>query len=138
MDEILLKLCRHNVSIMDGWHPFPATCISRELGISIGKVRYHLKKLKEKGLVESVCEGGMTEDGEVYCLHGWHITDKAKETSEYKEAARKERDICMKCFGWDCGIKVGEQDSENNTEFVLPDDSWDEVTEQLKEGGAEC
>lgn len=29
---------------------------------------------------------------------------------------------------------VGEQDAENNTEFVLPDDSWDEVAEQLKEG----
>lgn len=109
MDEILLKLCRHNTSIMDGWHPFPATCISKSLGIPVGKVRYHLKKLKEKGLVESVREGGMTEDGEVYCLHGWHITDRAKETAEYKRAVREERDLCMECFGFDCGIKVGEQ-----------------------------
>lgn len=30
--------------------------------------------------------------------------------------------------------KEGKQNAENNIEFVLPDDSWDEVTEQLKEG----
>lgn len=31
MDEILYTLCRHNVSIMQGWHPFSATTISKTL-----------------------------------------------------------------------------------------------------------
>lgn len=107
MDDILYNLCRHNVSIMDGWHPYPATCISKMLNIPLGKVRYHLRKLKKEGLVESIHEGGMTEDGEVYCLWGWCITEKAHETEEYKKAYEKERNLCIECFGWDCGM--GEQ-----------------------------
>lgn len=105
MDEILYRLCRHDVGIMDGWYPYPATCIAEILNISVGKVRYHLRKLKEKGIVESFHEGGMTEDGEVYCLWGWHITDNAHETEEYKKAYEEERKLCIECFGWDFGMK---------------------------------
>lgn len=104
MDKILYRLCRHSVSIMDEWHPYPATCIAKTLNISVGKVRYHLRRLKEKGLVESCHEGGMTEDGEVYCLWGWKITDKALETEEYKRAYKEERELCIECFDWDCGL----------------------------------
>lgn len=103
MDNILYKLCRHNVSIMDGWHPFPATAIANMLKISVHKVRYHLRKLKEQGLVESFYEGGQTEDGEVYCLRGWGITEKAKETKEYQKAHEEERELCKKCFDIDIG-----------------------------------
>ena len=47
MDEILYALCRHNASIMDSWHPYPATAIARALNLSVSKVRYHLRKLKK-------------------------------------------------------------------------------------------
>ena len=101
MNEILYVLCRHCVSIMDGWVPYPSTLMAEQLNISIGKVRYQLKKLKEKGLVESCRYGGQTEDGEVYCINGFRTTDKAKETIEYKKALEKEAQICKECFDID-------------------------------------
>ena len=103
MDEILYVLCRHYVGIMDGWHPFPATVIAEMLTKSVHKVRYHLRKLKQQGLVKSFYEGGQTEEGEVYCLWGWTITDKALTTNEYKKAHDEEREICKKCFDIDIG-----------------------------------
>lgn len=51
MDEILYCLCLHCVGIIDGWRPFPATAIAESLGISVHKVRYHLRKLKAKVLL---------------------------------------------------------------------------------------
>lgn len=102
-DEILYTLCRQNVRIMDGWHPFPATAIAKTLDMSVNKVRYHLRKLKQQGIVDSIREGGMTEYGEVFCYHGWHITEKAYDTNEYKKAHGEERIVCMRCFGVDIG-----------------------------------
>ena len=103
MDEILYTLCQHNVAIMDSWYPFPATAIARSLGVSVGKVRYHLRKLKKQGLVNSFHYGGMTEDGEVFCLWGWTITENAESTQEYAKAYEKERKLCKKCFDIDIG-----------------------------------
>lgn len=99
MNEVLYHLCRHNVSIMDGWYPYPSTALAKTTKLSVGKVRYQLKKLKEQKLVESFREGGQTEDGEVYCLRGFRITDKAKESKEYKKAYEEEKKICKECFG---------------------------------------
>ena len=45
----------------------------------------------------------MTEYGEVFCYHGWHITEKAYDTNEYKKAHEEERKVCRKCFGIDIG-----------------------------------
>lgn len=70
MDEILYTLCQHNVSIMGGWCSFPATAIAKTLDMSVHKVRYHLKKLKQQGIVDSIREGGMTEYGELFCNNG--------------------------------------------------------------------
>ena len=95
IDEILYTLCRHNVSIMGGWYPFPATAIAKTLDMSVHKVRYHLRKLKQQGIVDSIREGGMTEYGEVFCYHGWHITEKHTiQTNTKKHTKRKE-----KCVG---------------------------------------
>lgn len=103
MDEILYKVCRFSVSIMSGWHPYPATAIAKSLGISVHKVRYHLRKLKAQGLVKSIHEGGMSEYGDVFCYWGWTITDKARSTEEYKKAYAEERALCKKCFDIDIG-----------------------------------
>lgn len=103
MDKILYRLCRHDVGIMDSWHPYPATAIAATLGVSVHKVRYHLRKLKEKGLVESFHEGGISEDGEVFCYWGWKTTEVAKSTEEYKKAYKEERELVKECFGFDIG-----------------------------------
>lgn len=101
MNKVLYQLCRHCVGIMDGWHPYSSTDIARCLGISKGKAYYQLKKLKEQGLVKSCKEGGQTEYGDVFCLRGFTVTDKAKETEEYKMALQEEAEICKKCFDID-------------------------------------
>lgn len=103
MDEILYALCRHNISIMDGWHPLPATIIADVLDVSVHKVRRHLRQLKKQGFVNDCHEGGQTEDGQVYCYWGWTITDKALNTNEYKKAHDEERELCKKCFNIDIG-----------------------------------
>lgn len=99
MDEILYVLCRHNVNIMDGWRPYPATIIAKQFNLSVNKVRYHLRKLKEQNIVKTSYDGGMTEDGEVYCCHGWTITKNAHETKEYQKAKKLEDKLLKKCFG---------------------------------------
>lgn len=103
MDEILYRLCRHEVNIMDGWHPFPATLIAEMLNMSVHKVRYHLRKLKQQGLVFSFYEGGMTDDGEVFCLHGWGVTSEGEKTAEYQKAYEEHRKLCLECFDIDVG-----------------------------------
>lgn len=105
MDEILYCLCCHCVG-NNGWRPFPATAIAQILGMSVHKVRYHLRKLRAKGLVDSFYEGGITEDGDVFCYRGWTITKDAFSTEEYKKAHEREREICKKCFN----IDIGEND----------------------------
>lgn len=98
MDNILYLLCRHCVNIMDGYRPYPATVIARQLGMNVGKVRYHLRKLKEAGYVESFYDGGMTEDREVYCNWGFGITEKAHRTEEYRTACEVEQKLWNTCF----------------------------------------
>lgn len=101
MNEVLYHLCRHDVGIMDGWHPHPAWAIARQAGISLSTARRRLRKLKEEGLARTFSEKA-DEDSE-YSLpyHGWGITDQAKETEEYKKAERREVKICRKVWGED-------------------------------------
>ena len=100
MNEILYHLCRHCVSIMGGWYPFPSTCLSEVCGKSLYQTRKELKKLKEQGYIVSdqYCE---IDEDRNYLVSGYTITDKAKETEEYKQAFEEEEKICRECFGID-------------------------------------
>ncbi|WP_461818142.1 winged helix-turn-helix domain-containing protein [Faecalimonas sp.] len=84
--------CKHH-----GWHPYPATCIAESLDLSVHKVRYHLRKLKEQGLVYSFQEGGMEEDGQVFCLRGWELQGKQSIQRSMKRHLRKNEN-CAKNF----------------------------------------
>lgn len=100
MNEVLYRLCRHCVSIMDGWIPYPSTILSEICELSLYKTRKELKKLKEQGLVISERYCAVEEDGN--CLvSGYTITEKAKETEEYKKAFAEERKLCQEVYGWD-------------------------------------
>ena len=102
MNDVLYQLCRHNVSFMGGWNPFPARLIAEYLNLTTNQARYKLRKLKQLGLVKSCREVLKDEYGCVLC-NGWKITDKAKETEEYKKAREEERALCKKCFDMDIG-----------------------------------
>lgn len=97
MNDVLLILCKANVSIMYGWLPYSARSIAENLGITIHQARYQLNKLRKQGLVTVITETIDDEDG--YLLYkGWHITKKAEKTDEYKTALEIEREICKSVF----------------------------------------
>lgn len=107
MNDVLFRLCRHHMSLIDGWIPYPSTCLSKVCGLTLYQTRKELKKLKEQGFVtsERYCEVG--EDGNIL-IAGYVITDKAKKTEEYKKAYEEECALCKECFGFD----IGECDAE--------------------------
>ena len=100
MNEVLYRLCRHCVSVIDGWVPYPSTILSKVCGMSLYKTRKELKKLKELGYVKADrwCDAGEDRN---YLVSGYTITEKAKETEEYKKAYAEEANICKWCFNID-------------------------------------
>lgn len=100
MNNVLYKLCLHCVDIMYGYLPFPSTVLSKSCNLSLYKTRKELKKLKEQGYVVADRYTESTEDGQIL-LNGYTITDKAKETEEYKTAFDTERKIVKDVWGFD-------------------------------------
>lgn len=98
MNNVLYHLCRHCVSIMDGFIPFPSTVLSKVCELSLYKTRKELKSLKAQGYVIADRYTENTEDRTIL-INGYTITDKAKETEEYKKAYQEEREICRKTLG---------------------------------------
>lgn len=102
MDErtskVFYALCRHCVSIMDGWVPYPAWAIAQSCGLTIHQTRRELNKLRDLGLCAVDI---MALDKEDYILpyRGWQITRQARTTQQYKEAELQEAKLCAECFG---------------------------------------
>ena len=107
MNEVLYRLCRHCLNIMDGWIPYPSTCLSRNLEMSLYKTRKELKRLKEQGYVISDRYVEVGEDRNII-VNGFTITKKARETEEYKKAYEEERQLLKECFNFD----IGESEAE--------------------------
>lgn len=102
MNTVLYKLCLHCVNMMDGHLPFPSTALSEACRMPLYKTRRELKKLKEQGLVRTFIYLS-NDDEEFSILKGYTITEKGRKTKEYEKAWQEEREICMKCFGFDIG-----------------------------------
>lgn len=102
MNKVLYHLCQHDVSIMDGWVPFPSTALSQVCGMTLYQTRKELKKLKEQGLVTSDMQIIHDDEGTTI-LRGYIITKKGMQTEEYKKAYNEERELCKKCFEIDIG-----------------------------------
>lgn len=100
MNNVLYKLCLHCVSIMDGYMPYPSTILSKSCNLSLYKTRKELKSLKEQGYVVADRYTENTEDGQIL-LNGYTITEKAKETEEYKKAFEVERKIVKDVYGFE-------------------------------------
>lgn len=52
-------------------------------------------------MVKSFHESGSAEDGDVFGTWGFGITDKAKESDEYKKAYEEESQLYKEYFGFD-------------------------------------
>lgn len=95
-------LCQHCTSIMDGWIPYPSTCIAETTGLRLYYVRKLLKELKQDGLIESDLYVEQGEERPIL-VRGYVVTEKGKKTTEYKLAHEVERKICKECFNIDIG-----------------------------------
>lgn len=103
MNQALYVICRHAVGIMDGWRPISSTDVAHALGITPGQARYQIRKLVNDNLVKSCHDGGMDEDGRVFCYFGYAPTLRACETDEYKDAWNEERELCRDVWELDIG-----------------------------------
>ena len=101
MNDTLYHLCRIRLDIMSGWCPVPARVIAKSTGVSVSTARRRLRKLKEDGLAKTICENMAADDEMPLPYHGWTITEKARETEEYKKAWAEEVEIRRMVFGKD-------------------------------------
>lgn len=87
---------------MDGWIPYPSTCIAGTTGWRLYYVRKLLKELKQEGLIDSDLwvEPG---DERPILVRGYVLTEKGKNTDEYRQAWERERQLCKECFDFDIG-----------------------------------
>lgn len=101
-DRVFSILCQHCCSVMDGWIPYPSTCIAGTTGWRLYYVRKLLKELKQEGLINSDLwvESG---DERPILVRGYVLTEKGKDTVAYKQAWERERQICKECFDFDIG-----------------------------------
>lgn len=114
-DRVFNILCQHSCSIMDGWIPYPSTCIAETTGLKLYYVRKLLKELKQEGLIDSDLWVEQGEERPILA-RGYIVTEKGKKTNEYQLAHEIERKICKECFDIDIG--------EINSKF----DNWLEDT----------
>lgn len=104
MNEVLFSLCRHAVSVMDGWIPYPSTVIAHVCGKSLYQTRKELNGLKAAGYVVSDRYIHIDpEEERPLIINGYTITERTKKTEEYRKAYEEERAICKDVFGIDIG-----------------------------------
>jgi hypothetical protein len=87
---------------MDGWIPYPSTCIAGTTGWRLYYVRKLLRQLKQEGLIDSDLYVDQGEERPIL-IRGYIVTEKGKKTNEYKLAHELERKICKECFDIDIG-----------------------------------
>ena len=93
MNKTLYALCTHDVNLMCGWHPIPARFIAESTGVSLSTARRRLRELKATGMAKTFCESPDSDCEFPLPYWGWGITDKARETEEYKKAYSEELEV---------------------------------------------
>ena len=86
----LKAICENDAAIADHWFPISTKQISKETRLPITRVRESLKELCEEGLVKKDYVGGQDDDGKVFCIHGYVLTEKGEEDPYFREANEKE------------------------------------------------
>lgn len=110
MNKTLYVLCRHSVSILDGWIPCPARIIADETGVSVSTARRRLRDLKLEGYAASTSVRLDEVDGYDRSIpyNGWCVTANGRKTEEYQKALIEERALCLESFGVDIAPQLGD------------------------------
>lgn len=66
--------------------------MASNFGATQYNIRRCIKALVEDGLVTKAHDGGMDDDGRVFCCHGYTLTKKGAETDIYKECDRRAKE----------------------------------------------
>lgn len=115
-DRVFELMCHHCVSVMDGWVPYPSTCIAYTTGWKLSYVRKLLKQLKQEGLIESSLFVDTDPDLDRPALiRGYVVTKAGTDTKIYELAWEAERKACQECFKFDIGPVC--EDEEDIYEF---------------------
>lgn len=103
MNEVLYELCCYCID-EDGCTiaPVSSRSVSFRANLTVNQTRYRLRKLKKLGYVKT-CSGYVISEECRLPYYGWIITDKAKETEEYKKAWEEKREFYKKYFDMDIG-----------------------------------
>lgn len=91
-DDLLLEMCKLTAAVpAGGYDPniYSIPYLARIMSETKYAVRKYIKELEADGLVHKAYEGGMDEDGNVGCYHGWSITQKAINTDLYKRCYKE-------------------------------------------------
>lgn len=102
-NDLLIMMCKLNADIPFGYDPkiYSIKRLADRMNCSEYMVRKRIKELEAEGLVCKDYDGGQDEDGNVYCYHGWSITEKAVKTELYKrierQAYREFADFMKRC-----------------------------------------
>lgn len=94
-------LCDYNADFMSNFgYPIPRKVIQESLGLSKSKTLKELQKLRKEGLVK-LSRVSCYDDYscESFILIGYLITEKGRETVEYKSALESVNKRIIKCFG---------------------------------------
>ena len=103
MNEVLYELCCYCINKNDrSKTPVTSRSVSFSLNLTVNQTRYRLRKLKKLGYVKTSSGYVINEECRLP-YYGWTITDKAKETEEYKKAWEEKRELCKKYFDMDIG-----------------------------------
>lgn len=66
------------------WLPTAAKSIARILHIPVKLAREASRKLAEEGYIKKGYDGGMDEEGNIGCYHGYYVTEKGRALPEWK------------------------------------------------------
>lgn len=83
--RMLESFMKHDVYCGWGcWFPTSAKQIANNLKIPVELARETARYLEKKGYIKKTHYGGMDEEGYPYCIHGYGLTDKARQMEMWK------------------------------------------------------
>lgn len=90
-EDALKWIAEQTAAISNHPYVFSCTWIAKSIGESVHKVRKYMKELEKEGYVKKDHEGGYSEyTGNIYCIHGYSLTEKGAETEYYKDKEKAE------------------------------------------------
>lgn len=88
------SLCERDVFCGYGcWFPTSVRALCNQNRLPIARTYKAMHELVADGLAIKSYEGGIDDDGNPHCIHGYYLTEKAKGTEVWKKAYEKEMDF---------------------------------------------